>query len=91
VIPYLLSAIRMFEQRLANAPDIDRGMVNGYAPPMGPLALADVIALATVMGVAETLYSEHREQLCAPPRLLQRLVRTGLFGQETGRGLCEIE
>jgi 3-hydroxybutyryl-CoA dehydrogenase len=87
LIPYLLAAIRMLEQGLATAEDIDRGMVNGCAHPMGPLALADLIGLDTVMGVAETLYAEHREQLFAPPPLLQRLVAAGLLGRKTGRGL----
>jgi 3-hydroxybutyryl-CoA dehydrogenase len=87
LIPYLLAAIRMVEQGLASAEDIDRGMVKGCAHPMGPLALADLIGLDTVMGVAETLYAEHREQLFAPPPLLQRLVAAGLLGRKSGRGL----
>ena len=87
LIPYLLAAIRMLEQGLATAEDIDKGMVEGCAHPMGPLALADLIGLDTVMGVAETLYAEHREQLFAPPPLLQRLVAAGLLGRKTGRGL----
>jgi 3-hydroxybutyryl-CoA dehydrogenase len=87
LIPYLLSAIRMFEQGLASAEDIDAGMVKGCAHPMGPLALADMIGLDTVLGVSETLYAEHREQLFAPPPLLQRLVSANLLGRKTGRGL----
>lgn len=87
LIPYLLSAIRMFEQGLATAEDIDQGMVKGCAHPMGPLALADLIGLDTVLGVAETLYAEHREQLFAPPPLLHRLVAAGLLGRKSGRGL----
>lgn len=87
LVPYLLSAIRMFEQGLASAEDIDTGMVKGCAHPMGPLALADMIGLDTVLGVAETLYAEHREQLFAPPPLLQRLVSANLLGRKTGRGL----
>jgi 3-hydroxybutyryl-CoA dehydrogenase len=87
LIPYLLAAIRMFEQGLASAEDIDQGMVKGCAHPMGPLALADLIGLDTVMGVAESLYAEHREQLYAPPPLLQRLVAAGLLGRKAGRGL----
>jgi 3-hydroxybutyryl-CoA dehydrogenase len=89
LIPYLLAAIRMVEQGLASAEDIDRGMVNGCAHPMGPLALADLIGLDTVIGVAETLYTEHREQTYAPPPLLQRLVAAGLLGRKTGRGLYD--
>jgi 3-hydroxybutyryl-CoA dehydrogenase len=87
LIPYLLSAIRMFEQGLASAEDIDHGMVKGCGHPMGPLALADMIGLDTVLGVAETLYGEQREQLFAPPALLQRLVSAGLLGRKTRRGL----
>jgi 3-hydroxybutyryl-CoA dehydrogenase len=87
LIPYLLSAIRMFEQGLASAEDIDQGMEKGCAHPMGPLALSDLIGLDTVLGVAETLYAEHREQLFAPPPLLQRLVAAGLLGRKSGRGL----
>lgn len=87
LIPYLLSAIRMLEQGMATADDIDKGMVEGCAHPMGPLALADLIGLDTVMGIAETLHAEHREQLFAPPPLLQRLVAAGLLGRKTGRGL----
>lgn len=89
LIPYLLSAIRMFEQGLASAEDIDKGMVKGCAHPMGPLALADMIGLDTVLSVSETLYREHREQLFAPPPLLQRLVSADLLGRKTGRGLYD--
>lgn len=87
LIPYLLSAIRMLEQGLASAKDIDNGMVKGCAHPMGPLALSDLIGLDTVLGVAETLYAEQREQLFAPPALLQRLVAAGRLGRKTGHGL----
>ncbi|MDX8152222.1 3-hydroxybutyryl-CoA dehydrogenase [Patulibacter brassicae] len=87
LIPYLLSAIRMLEQGLASAKDIDEGMVKGCAHPMGPLALSDLIGLDTVLGVAETLYAEQREQLFAPPALLQRLVAAGRLGRKTGHGL----
>lgn len=91
LIPYLLSAIRMFEQGLASAEDIDKGMVKGCAHPMGPLALADLIGLDTVLGVSESLYREHREQLFAPPPLLQRLVAANLLGRKTGRGLYSYQ
>ncbi len=87
LIPYLLSAIRMYDMGLATAKDIDDGMVKGCNHPMGPLALSDLIGLDTVLGVAETLYAEQREQLFAPPPLLQRLVSAGLLGRKTGRGL----
>jgi 3-hydroxybutyryl-CoA dehydrogenase len=91
LIPYLLAAIRMFEQGLASAEDIDKGMVKGCAHPMGPLALSDLLGLDTVLNVAEILYTEHREQLFAPPPLLQRLVAAGLLGRKSGRGFYSYD
>jgi 3-hydroxybutyryl-CoA dehydrogenase len=86
LIPYLLSAIRMLESGFATADDIDAGMVEGCAHPMGPLRLADLIGLDTTMAVAESLYEEFKEPLYAPPPLLSRMVDAGLLGRKTGRG-----
>ena len=86
LIPYLLSAIRMMESGFATADDIDAGMVEGCAHPMGPLHLADLIGLDTTMAVAESLYAEFKEPLYAPPPLLCRMVEAGLLGRKTGRG-----
>jgi 3-hydroxybutyryl-CoA dehydrogenase len=86
LIPYLLSAIRMFESGFATADYIDNGMVKGCAHPMGPLALSDLIGLDTTMAVADSLYQEFKEQLYAPPPLLARMVEAGLLGRKTGRG-----
>jgi 3-hydroxybutyryl-CoA dehydrogenase len=86
LIPYLLSAIRMLESGFATADDIDTGMVQGCAHPMGPLALTDLIGLDTTMAVAESLYDEFKEPLYAPPPLLARMVDAGLLGRKTGRG-----
>lgn len=89
LIPYLLSAIRMLESGFASAEDIDAGMVEGCAHPMGPLALADLIGLDTTMAVAESLYEEFKEPLYAAPPLLNRMVDAGLLGRKTGRGFYE--
>jgi 3-hydroxybutyryl-CoA dehydrogenase len=89
LIPYLLSAIRMLESGFATASDIDDGMVEGCAHPMGPLALTDLIGLDTTMAVAESLYEEFKEPLFAPPPLLSRMVDAGLLGRKTGRGFYE--
>jgi 3-hydroxybutyryl-CoA dehydrogenase len=86
LIPYLLSAIRMLESGFATASDIDTGMVEGCAHPMGPLALTDLIGLDTTMAVAVSLYDEFKEPLYAPPPLLSRMVDAGLLGRKTGRG-----
>ena len=86
LIPYLLSAIRMMESGFATAEDIDAGMVEGCAHPMGPLRLTDLIGLDTTMAVAESLYAEFKEQLYAPPPLLSRMVEAGLLGRKSSRG-----
>jgi 3-hydroxybutyryl-CoA dehydrogenase len=86
LIPYVLSAIRMLESGFATAEDIDTGMVQGCAHPMGPLALADLIGLDTTMAVAESLYAEFKEPLHAAPPLLCRMVEAGLLGRKSGRG-----
>jgi 3-hydroxybutyryl-CoA dehydrogenase len=89
LIPYLLSAIRMLESGFASAEDIDSGMIEGCAHPMGPLALTDLIGLDTTMAVALSLYEEFKEPLYAPPPLLSRMVDAGLLGRKTGRGFYE--
>jgi 3-hydroxybutyryl-CoA dehydrogenase len=86
LIPFILSAIRMYESGFATAEDIDRGLVLGAAHPQGPLALADLIGLDTTAAVAKSLYEEFKEPLYSPPPLLQRMVDAGLLGRKTGRG-----
>jgi 3-hydroxybutyryl-CoA dehydrogenase len=89
LIPYLLSAIRMMESGFASAEDIDTGMVEGCSHPMGPLHLTDLIGLDTTLAVAESLYTEFKEPLYAPPPLLSRMVDAGLLGRKTGRGFYD--
>ena len=89
LIPYLLAAIRMFESGFASAADIDDGMVEGCALPMGPLALADLVGLDTVKGVADSMYDEFKEPLYAAPPLLNRMVEAGRLGRKRGRGFFE--
>ncbi|HLI56715.1 MAG TPA: 3-hydroxyacyl-CoA dehydrogenase family protein, partial [Actinomycetota bacterium] len=89
LIPYLLSAVRMMESGFATAADIDTGMVEGCAHPMGPLALSDLIGLDTVYAVSESLYEEFKEPLYAPPPLLARMCEAGLLGRKSGRGFYE--
>jgi 3-hydroxybutyryl-CoA dehydrogenase len=89
LIPYILSAIRMLESGFATAADIDHGMVEGCAHPMGPLALADLIGLDTTVAVAHSLYDEFKEQLYAPPPMLLRMVEAGLLGRKTRRGFFD--
>ena len=86
LIPYLLSAIRMFESGIASREDIDNGMEMGCAHPMGPLKLADLIGLDTVASVADSMYAEYKEPLYAAPPLLQRMVDAGRLGRKTSSG-----
>jgi 3-hydroxybutyryl-CoA dehydrogenase len=86
LIPYILSAVRMFESGFASAQDIDEGMVKGCAHPMGPLHLADLIGLDTCAAVAQSMYTEFKEQLYAPPPLLLRMCEAGLLGRKSGQG-----
>lgn len=86
LIPYLLSAVRMFEAGVAGREDIDNGMELGCAHPMGPLKLADLIGLDTVASVADSMYEEYKEPLYAAPPLLKRMVAAGRLGRKSGAG-----
>jgi len=86
LVPYLLSAIRMYEAGYASAADIDRGMVLGCGHPMGPLALSDLIGLDTVRAIGVSMYDEFKEPLYSPPPLLDRMVEAGLLGKKSGHG-----
>ena len=89
LIPYLLSAIRMYESGFASKEDIDHGMVLGCAHPMGPLQLSDLIGLDTLLAVSESLYEEFRDPGSVAPALLNRMVEAGLLGRKTGRGFYD--
>lgn len=86
LVPYLFSAIRMFEQGHASAEDIDTGMVQGCAHPMGPLALSDLIGLDTLAAIGDVLMAEYADPANATPPLLRRMVQGGLLGRKSGRG-----
>ena len=89
LVPYILSAVRMYESGFAAKEDIDRGMVKGCAHPMGPLALADLIGLDTLLAVSESLYDEFRDPSSVAPALLNRMVEAGLLGRKSGRGFYD--
>src|ERR1700754_3493883 len=89
LIPYLLSAVRMYESGFASKEDIDQGMVLGCAHPMGPLALSDLIGLDTLLAVSESLYDEFRDSASVAPALLNRMVEAGLLGRKSGRGFYD--
>ncbi|WNI14751.1 3-hydroxybutyryl-CoA dehydrogenase [Actinacidiphila sp. ITFR-21] len=86
LVPYLLSAIRMYESGMATREDIDNGMEMGCAHPMGPLKLSDLIGLDTVAAIADSMYAEYKEALYAAPPVLRRMVDAGRLGRKTGAG-----
>jgi 3-hydroxybutyryl-CoA dehydrogenase len=89
LVPYLLSAIRMFESGFASREDIDAGMKLGCGHPLGPLALSDLIGLDTLRAIAGSLHEEFRDPASVAPPLLHRMVEAGLLGRKSGRGFYD--
>jgi 3-hydroxybutyryl-CoA dehydrogenase len=89
LIPYLMAAVRMYEDGFASREDIDTGMKLGAAHPMGPLTLCDFIGLDVLYAVCDSLYEEFKRPEYAPPPLLKRMVVSGHHGRKTGRGFYE--
>ncbi len=86
LMPYLVEAMRAYEEGLGTAEDIDTGVRLGLNHPMGPLELADFIGLDVCLHVMEVLYEGFHEPKFAPPPILRQLVDAGYLGQKTGRG-----
>jgi len=86
LVPYLFDAIRLFDDGVATAEDIDTAIHLGLAHPMGPLALMDLIGLDTMMHVGDVLFEEFRDARYAPPPLLRRMVAAGRLGKKSGGG-----
>lgn len=83
-----LEAIRMVEQGVASAADIDTAMELGYRHPMGPLRTTDIVGLDVRLGIAEELQREYGDRF-APPELMKKLVAEGHLGRKSGRGFYE--
>ena len=84
-----LEAMRMLEQDIASAADIDTAMELGYGHPMGPLRLTDLVGLDVRLQIAEYLQRELADPKFEPPRVLREKVRRGELGKKTGRGFYE--
>lgn len=84
-----LEAMRMVEEGVASAEDIDRAMELGYRHPMGPLRLTDLVGLDVRLGIAEYLYAELGSETFRPPEILRRMVAEGRFGKKVGRGFYD--
>jgi 3-hydroxybutyryl-CoA dehydrogenase len=86
LVPYLLDAVRAYENGLGSFEDIDRGMKLGCGYPMGPFTLLDFVGLDTTYFIANIMFEEFREPAYAPPPLLKRMVLAGYLGRKSGRG-----
>ncbi len=86
-----LEAMRMLEQEVASAEDIDKAMELGYRHPMGPLRLTDLVGLDVRLAIAEHLYETLGGAQYEPPEVLRRLVREGKLGKKTGEGFYTWE
>jgi 3-hydroxybutyryl-CoA dehydrogenase len=91
LVPYLMAAVRMYEEGFASREDIDEGMKLGCGHPMGPLQLADFIGLDVLYSVCDSLYEEFKRDEYAPPPLMKRMVVSGHLGRKTGRGFYEYD
>ena len=89
LVPYLNSAIRMLDEGFATKEDIDTGVVLGLGHPMGPLTLADLIGLDTMLHVSDVLYDEFKDPIYSPPTLLKRMVSAGYLGRKSGKGFYD--
>ena len=86
LVPYLLDAIRAYENGLGTIEDIDNGMKLGCGYPMGPFTLLDFVGLDTTYYIANIMFEEFREPAYAPPPLLKRMVLAGRLGRKSGQG-----
>jgi 3-hydroxybutyryl-CoA dehydrogenase len=91
LVPYLMAAVKMYEDGFASREDIDTGMKLGCGHPMGPLALCDLIGLDNLDSVCDSLYNEYKRNEYAPPPLLKRMVASGRLGRKSGSGFYDYQ
>jgi len=89
LVPYLLDAIRAYEEGVGSIPDIDNAMKLGCGYPMGPFTLLDFVGLDTTYYISHVMFDEFRERRFASPPLLKRLVMAGWYGRKTGKGFYD--
>ncbi len=89
LVPYLLDAIRAYEEGVGSIPDIDNSMKLGCGYPMGPFTLLDFVGLDTTYYISQVMFDEFRERRFASPALLKRLVMAGWYGRKSGKGFYD--
>jgi len=88
-VPMINEAIMVLQEGVASKEDIDLAVKLGYNHPMGPLELADLIGLDTLLAIMETYYKEFNDPKYKPALLLKQMVRAGLLGRKTGKGFYQ--
>src|SRR5271169_5695378 len=89
LVPYLLDAIRAYEEGVGSIPDIDQAMKLGCGYPMGPFTLLDFVGLDTTYYITHVMYDEFKERRFAAPPLLKRMVLAGWYGRKSGKGFYD--
>jgi len=89
LVPYLLDAIRAYEEGVGSIEDIDNAMKLGCGYPMGPFTLLDFVGLDTTYYITHVMYDEFKERRFASPPLLKRMVMAGWYGKKTGKGFYD--
>jgi 3-hydroxybutyryl-CoA dehydrogenase len=89
LVPYMLDAVRAYEEGVGSIPDIDNAMKLGCGYPMGPFTLLDFVGLDTTYYITEVMFEEFKERRFASPALLKRLVMAGWYGRKSGKGFYD--
>jgi 3-hydroxybutyryl-CoA dehydrogenase len=89
LVPYMIDAIRGFEEGIGSIEEIDEAMKAGAGHPMGPLTLADFVGLDTLGSICDVLYDEFRERRFSQPPTLRKMLAAGWYGRKSGKGFYD--
>jgi 3-hydroxybutyryl-CoA dehydrogenase len=89
LVPYMLDAIRAYEEGVGSIEEIDAAMKAGANHPMGPLTLADFVGLDTLASIGAVMFDEYRERRFAAPPTLRKMVAAGWYGRKSGKGFYD--
>ncbi|HEU0023120.1 MAG TPA: 3-hydroxyacyl-CoA dehydrogenase family protein [Thermoleophilaceae bacterium] len=89
LVPYMLDAIRAYEEGVGSIEEIDEAMKAGAGHPMGPLTLADFVGLDTMGSICDVMFDEFRERRFAKPPTLRKMLAAGWYGQKSGKGFYD--
>ena len=89
LVPYMLDAIRAYEEGVGSVQEIDDAMKAGAGHPMGPLTLADFVGLDTMGSICDVMFDEFRERRFAQPPTLRKMLSAGWYGKKSGKGFYD--